>query len=102
MRVIAEPGLRFKLPTPIESVVRLPKRLLSFKPPRAEYLTQDKKNIVVQSLVTWQIAEPDVVLLPGHGLDLSPSFLRKLVRFWGAAGSRPETQFQTIEQLAKL
>ena len=62
MRVIDEPGLRFKLPTPIESVVRLPKRLLSFKPPRAEYLTQDKKNIVVQSLVTWKIAEPEAFL----------------------------------------
>ena len=62
MRVIAEPGLRVKLPTPIDSVVRLPKRLLSFKPPRAEYLTQDKKNIVVQSLVTWKIAQPEAFL----------------------------------------
>ena len=62
MHVIDEPGLRFKLPTPIERVVRLPKRLLSFKPPKAEYLTQDKKNIVIQSLVTWKIAEPEAFL----------------------------------------
>ena len=52
MRVIAEPGLRVKLPTPIDSVVRLPKRLLSFKPPRAEYLTQDKKNQVEYQMAT--------------------------------------------------
>jgi membrane protease subunit HflC len=28
------------------------------QPPTTEYLTQDKKNIVVHSLVTWKIADP--------------------------------------------
>lgn len=58
MRMIDEPGLRIKLPAPIDKVRRLPKRLLSFKPATAEYLTQDKKNIVVHSLVTWKIGNP--------------------------------------------
>jgi modulator of FtsH protease HflC len=57
-RVIAAPGLQIKLPTPVETVERLPKRLLRMQPATTEYLTQDKKNLVVQSLVTWRIADP--------------------------------------------
>jgi modulator of FtsH protease HflC len=57
-RVIDEPGLQVKLPAPVDRVVRLPKRLLRMQPATTEYLTQDKKNIVVYSLVTWKIADP--------------------------------------------
>lgn len=57
-RIIKEPGLQVKLPSPFERVLRLEKRLLSFKPVTAEYLSQDKKNIVVHSLATWKIADP--------------------------------------------
>jgi modulator of FtsH protease HflC len=58
VRIVAEPGLRLKRPYPFETVTRLDKRLLTFKPATAEYLTEDKKNLVVHSLVTWRIADP--------------------------------------------
>ena len=57
VRVISEPGLYVKVP--FDRVVRLDKRFLFSRPPRSEYLTIDKKNIVIESLATWRIAEPE-------------------------------------------
>jgi modulator of FtsH protease HflC len=56
VRVIAEAGLY--LTAPFDRVVRLDKRVLFSRAARSEYLTTDKKNIVVESLVTWRIADP--------------------------------------------
>src|SRR5262249_28697796 len=56
VRVIEDPGLH--LAAPLARVVRLDKRVLYLRPPRSEYLTTDKKNIVVESLVTWRIVDP--------------------------------------------
>ena len=72
VRVITEPGLRIKRPYPFETVTRLDRRLLTFKPATAEYLSQDKKNLVIHSLVTWRIADP--------------------VRFLATAGTRATAQ----------
>jgi membrane protease subunit HflC len=58
VRVATEPGLRLKWPAPFERVVALDRRLLTFMPTTAEYLSEDKKNLVVHSLVTWRIADP--------------------------------------------
>jgi membrane protease subunit HflC len=57
VRVVAEPGLH--VTAPFDRIVRLDKRVLFLRPARAEYLTTDKKNIVVESLATWRIAEPE-------------------------------------------
>jgi membrane protease subunit HflC len=56
VRVLDQPGLHLK--APLERVTRLDRRLLHSQPARAEYLTADKKNVVVQSLATWRIADP--------------------------------------------
>ena len=56
VRIIDQPGLGIMLP--YESVVRLDKRLLHLTPPEAEFLTADKKNLLVRSLATWRIVEP--------------------------------------------
>src|ERR687888_2470834 len=53
VRVVNAPGLH--LAAPFDRVTRLDKRLLFSVPARAEYLTEDKKNVVVQPLVTWRI-----------------------------------------------
>src|SRR5246127_2411688 len=57
VRVIEDPGLH--LAAPFDRVVRLDKRVLYLRPARSEYLTTDKKNIVVESLATWRIADPE-------------------------------------------
>jgi modulator of FtsH protease HflC len=63
LRVIETPGLQFKWPAPIESVVHLDKRLMVLDwpgpgEPCREYLTQDKKNIEVAAYAAWRIADP--------------------------------------------
>jgi membrane protease subunit HflC len=57
-RVEAEPGLRSKLPAPLETVLFLDKRLLVFDPPGAEFLTADKKNIIADAYLCWRIKDP--------------------------------------------
>lgn len=57
VRVVAEPGLHIK--APFDRVARLDKRLTQSRPAPAEYLTVDKKNVVVESLATWHIADPE-------------------------------------------
>lgn len=54
----ARPGLHFKLPWPIDGVRRLDQRLLVFDNEPAEMLTRDKRNILVDSFVLWQIEDP--------------------------------------------
>ena len=56
VRVLAKPGLH--VVAPFDRVVRLDKRVLFFRPAASEYLTIDKKNLGVDSLVTWRIADP--------------------------------------------
>jgi modulator of FtsH protease HflC len=57
VRVIVEPG--FHVTAPFDRVVRLDKRILFSRPARSEYLTADKKNVVVDTLATWRIADPE-------------------------------------------
>jgi modulator of FtsH protease HflC len=57
VRVVEEPGLHVK--APFDRIVRLDNRVLFLRPARSEYLTNDKKNIVVESLATWRIAGPE-------------------------------------------
>ncbi len=53
-----KPGLHAKLPWPIDSVVRLDRRLLVFDNEPSEMLTRDKKNVLVDSFLCWRIADP--------------------------------------------
>jgi membrane protease subunit HflC len=54
---IRRPGLHWKLPL-LDAVLRLDSRVLQFDSPTAEYLTQDKKNVVVSSFVLWRVGAP--------------------------------------------
>ena len=56
VRVVDQPGLHVKLP--FERVVAIDRRLLYSRPAEAEYLTSDKKNVVIRSLAIWRIADP--------------------------------------------
>jgi membrane protease subunit HflC len=56
VRVVDAPGLHFKLP--FDRVLPVDRRLLYSKPAQAEYLTSDKKNVMVRTLAVWRIADP--------------------------------------------
>ncbi|HPQ70403.1 MAG TPA: protease modulator HflC [bacterium] len=53
---VFQPGPHFKLPWPVDSVIRFDQRLLVFNFNSAtEFLTQDKKNILINSFAVWKI-----------------------------------------------
>ncbi|TAK32650.1 MAG: protease modulator HflC [Chloroflexota bacterium] len=58
IRAITRPGLQWKWPEPIQSVVFYDNRVMVLAPDKAEYLTSDKKNILVENYVVWRIADP--------------------------------------------
>lgn len=58
-KVISEPGLYFKAPPPFQNVVTLDKRILTIESNDAERIqTSEKKNLLIDSYVKWQIADP--------------------------------------------
>jgi membrane protease subunit HflC len=54
-RTITSAGLQFKWP--VESVLRFDRRLMVFDPGSSEFLTKDKKNLVLGSAVCWHIVD---------------------------------------------
>lgn len=56
-KVISEPGFGFKIPF-IETASSIPKTLLIYDIPQSDVNTKDKKNMVVDCYVTWQIVDP--------------------------------------------
>jgi membrane protease subunit HflC len=56
-RILQEPGLYFKLPV-VQNLVRFDKRVLTTDARTAEYLTLDKKRVLVDHVSRWRIQEP--------------------------------------------
>jgi membrane protease subunit HflC len=54
-RTITSAGLQFKWP--VESVLRFDRRLMVYDPGSSEFLTKDKKNLVLGSAVCWHIVD---------------------------------------------
>ncbi len=55
VRTIDKPGLNFKLPVPIQKVNRFDRRLQLFESRLVEFLSKDKKNVVLKFFVAWRI-----------------------------------------------
>ena len=70
VRVVETPGLHLKLP--FERVLRVDRRLLYSRPGEAEYLTADKKNVVVRSLALVAGRRPQAVPRDGRGHAPAP------------------------------
>lgn len=57
--VLAEDrGLHAKLPAPVETVTKLDARIQVLDLPQAEYLTNDKTNVTVETYCVWRIGDP--------------------------------------------
>jgi membrane protease subunit HflC len=57
VQVVTEPGLRAKIPF-VQQVRRFDARLQVLEPQQSEFLTNDKKNVVVNYFAVWRIADP--------------------------------------------
>ncbi|BET65719.1 protease modulator HflC [Opitutales bacterium ASA1] len=58
VRVATEPGVRWKLPWPFESVARFDARLDVLEGRLSEALTMDKRNVILPYFVVWKIEDP--------------------------------------------
>ncbi len=68
--VIAEPGLKWKLPPPFQNVVFLDKRIQTLDSPETRPIfTAEKKSLVIDWLIKWRIAEPRQ-FIRNNGVDL--------------------------------
>ncbi len=57
--VVAEPGLKFKLPPPLQNVVFLDKRVQTMDSPETRPIfTAEKKSLIIDWLIKWRITEP--------------------------------------------
>jgi membrane protease subunit HflC len=57
--VITEPGLKFKLPPPLQNVVLLDRRVQTLDSNESKPIfTAEKKSLVIDWLVKWRVAEP--------------------------------------------
>jgi len=57
--VITEPGLKFKLPPPLQNAVLLDRRVQTLDSPESRPIfTAEKKSLVIDWLVKWRVSEP--------------------------------------------
>jgi modulator of FtsH protease HflC len=80
--VISEPGLHFKLPTPFQNVVFLDKPIQTIDTDEADrYITSEKKNLMVDLFVKWQIADPKRFYTSVQGnMGLAAGRLTQIIR----------------------
>ncbi len=58
IKAIKEAGLNLKWPDPIQSVNRYNNRLMTYEMGEIEFLTEDKKNVMVDAYMVWKIDDP--------------------------------------------
>lgn len=81
---ITEPGLRFKLPYPIQSVMTYDTRMRLLQTRAEAQQTRDDRQIIVEAFLTWRVGDP----------------LKFFERF-SNAGNRPEDHFDDAESTLK-
>jgi membrane protease subunit HflC len=97
-RVVSEiddPGLHLKWPAPIDQIRRFDRRVLYQQIPQTEFLSADKKNVLVGSYLTWRIQSPRLFLEAMSNRDSAESRLSTLVKssLGAALGNRPFSDY---------
>lgn len=58
IKAAKEPGLHFKWPWPLQSVIKFDDRLLQYDAQSREVITKDKKTLILDNYARWKIADP--------------------------------------------
>jgi membrane protease subunit HflC len=98
VRVLTEPGLAVKWPDPVQTVIRLDKRLRPLDSNIGEFLTQDKKNLVVSNFILWRMVDPMKFIQSVKDMTSAERRLSDLVgsELGVAIGTYPLSDFVTI------
>lgn len=76
---ITEAGLYLRLPWPFENIVRYDARQQYLESNYLETLTRDKRNIILNSYVVWEICDPLTYYNSVRSGDIAQQYLRDLV-----------------------
>lgn len=82
--VITEPGLRFKLPPPLQEVVKYDKRLRYIQSDQEAQQTANRAQVIVTSFLTWRVDDP-----------------LKFFRRFGGAGDSEREHYQEAEKILR-
>ncbi len=58
VKIITEPGIYLKLPYPFHRMEKFDRRLLILQPRPSEFLTADKKNLIMENAICYRITDP--------------------------------------------
>jgi membrane protease subunit HflC len=102
-RVVSEPlapGLHWIDPRPAGGMLRIDRRLRLTEIPPTEFLTADKKNLVLAAAVSWRIADPRLFIQRIRSEDAASSRLIDLsIAALGAStGRRASPTFFSVEK----
>jgi len=99
-QVHAEPGLYWKMPSPIDTVTRIDKRVLFTRVAESEFLTSDKKNLIAAAYVNWRVVDPVRYLSSLRTREAAETRLAALVQsaLGGSLGERPFNEFVPTEE----
>ena len=78
VRVVDQAGPVLKLPDPIQTILKIDKRLQTLAIPSAEYGTRDRRNVVMDISIVWQVAEPERFLVTARSTDVAEQRLETL------------------------
>lgn len=89
------PGPHVIFPRPIGSVLRLDRRRLLFRLPPTEFLTSDKKNLVLELSLLWRISDPTLFVQRVRDVDAAEARLIDLAisSLGSATGRMPSEAF---------
>jgi modulator of FtsH protease HflC len=101
-RVVSQPlppGLHWIAPRPIGGILRIDRRLRLTEIPPTEFLTSDKKNLVLDAAISWRIADPRLFVQRIRSEEIATSRLIDLaIASLGAStGRRPSSNFFSIQ-----
>jgi membrane protease subunit HflC len=99
VRVAEKSGLTLKLPDPVQTALRLDRRLQTLDTHQREYLTQDKKNVVLRGVVVWRVGDPGRFIQSVRDVAMAELRLSDLVasELGAAVGTYPLASFLNTE-----
>ena len=94
------PGLHWIAPRPTGGMLRIDRRLRLTEIPPTEFLTSDKKNLVIASAISWRIADPRLFVQRIRSEDAAASRLIDLsiAGLGASAGRRASPTFFSVER----
>lgn len=100
VRVVSEAGLTVKWPDPVQSVIRLDKRLQALDSNVGEFLTGDKKNLVLSNFIVWRILDAKKFIQSVKDMSSAETRLSDLVgsELGMAIGTYPLSSFLTTDE----